>query len=188
MKSLLAFLMSVSAITSAAQAVVANFSLTDVGTGSYVSLDQFAGKQGVVVLFTSNECPFDNYYSDRIASLVRIYSDRIPFLMVNSHTDPAEAEAKMKEKAAGWTHRSAYLADKSQQAMEACGARRSPEVFLLKPSPEGFRVYYSGAIDDNPQKPGAVSMQYLRDAMDNLLGGKPGPAPVRAAGCSIRRK
>lgn len=180
------FLLILTFTTAAAQ--VKNFTLTDVTSGSTVSLDQFSGRPGVVVIFTSNDCPFDNYYTDRIGRLVTDYAGKIPFLLVNAHLDPQEAEANMKKEAAAWSFRAPYLSDKDQQAMEALSARRSPEVFLLKPGTGGFQVFYSGALDDNPQDASAVTVQYLRDAMENLLAGKPSLAPVRAAGCTIRKK
>jgi peroxiredoxin len=170
-----------------AQQAVTTFQLTDVVSGTTVSLDQYAGK-AVVVIFTGNECPYDNYYRERVASLVNQYGSRAVFLFINSHLDPLEAEEHMKKKASAWGFRAPYLSDKSQAAIEALGARRSPEVFLLKSSNGQFTVFYNGAIDDNPQEAGAVSSQYLRDALENLLSGKPAPPAVRAAGCSIRKK
>ncbi|MBL7852482.1 MAG: redoxin domain-containing protein [Cyclobacteriaceae bacterium] len=170
-----------------AQQVVPNFQLPDVVSGQTVSLAQQAGKP-VVVIFTSNDCPYDNYYSTRIATLVGQYGDRVVFLFINSHLDPQESEESMKKQASGWGFNPRYLSDKSQVAMEALGARRSPEVFLLKPANGQFSVFYSGAIDDNPQEAAAVTSPYLRDALENMLSGKPAMTPVRAAGCSIRRK
>lgn len=170
-----------------AQQAAITFQLPDVVSGATVSLDQYAGK-AVVVIFTSNECPYDSYYRERVASLVSQYGSRAAFLFINSHLDPLEAEEHMKKKASGWGFRAPYLSDKLQTAMEALGARRSPEVFLLKSSNGQFTVYYSGAIDDNPQEAGAVTSQYLRDALENLLNNKPAIPGVRAAGCSIRKK
>ena len=165
---------------------VSPFKLPDVVSGKMISLDQFSGKV-VVVIFTSNDCPFDNYYRERIAALIGQYGNRATFLLINAHLDPQEAEAPMKQKASGWGFGVPYLSDKSQTAMDALGARRSPEVFLLKPANGTFTVYYSGAIDDNPQEASAVVGDYLRDALENLLAGKPAGPTVRAAGCSIRK-
>lgn len=188
MKSFLALLFTACVVNGMAQPVIGSFACADVTSGSVVSLDKYSGSPALVVLFTSNECPFDNYYTDRIATLVSRYANQVPVLLVNSHLDPMESEENMKKEAAGWSFRAPYLADKNQTAMEMLGAKRSPEAFLLKPSDKGFQVVYSGALDDSPQIPGAVSVQYLRDAIESLLGGKPLPASVRAAGCSIRKK
>jgi len=183
---LLLTVLTVSIRVSAQQAI--SFSLQDVTNGATVSLDQFKNSAAVVVVFTSNDCPFDNSYTDRIGTLVNSYASRIPVLLINAHLDPPESEENMKKESSGWNFRAPYLSDKNQVAMDALGARRSPEAFVLKPGATGFTVVYSGALDDNPQTPGAVSVQYLRDAIEAVLGGKPVPASVRAAGCSIRKR
>lgn len=175
--------------TLSAQPAVRSFTLMDVSKGAPVSLDQYSSSAGIVVLFTSNECPYDLYYTDRLAKLISEFSGSVTFLFVNSHNDPQEADEEMKTKAATWSFSVPYLSDKSQVAMSALGARRSPEVYLLKPSKGAFQVYYTGGIDDNPQEPTAVTSQWLRDAIQNLLAGKAAPhVTVRSPGCSIRKK
>ena len=59
-----------------------------------------------------------------------------------------------------------YLADKDQKAMEAFGARKSPEVFLLTTVNGKFNIVYSGAIDDNPQAASDVNQHFVKDAID----------------------
>jgi hypothetical protein len=185
---LIAFLI-LNSIATLAQPPVKSFALTDVTSGSSVSLDDYASSSGVVVLFTSNACPYDTYYTERLTSLMNSYSGKVPFLLVNAHLDPEESEEKMKVKASAWSFKVPYLADKNQIALSALSARRSPEAFLLKHVKGNFVVLYSGAIDDNPQEPGAVTAQHLRNAIDDLLAGKQGVHPQqRAVGCSIRKK
>jgi hypothetical protein len=82
-----------------------------------------------------------------------------------------------------------YLADKDQDVMEALGAKKSPEVFLLASNSGKFTVAYSGAIDDNAQVAQDVKQTFLKDAIGNLLAGqKTAPTTQRATGCTIRRK
>ena len=82
-----------------------------------------------------------------------------------------------------------YLADKDQLAMNALGAKKSPEVFLLKNSAGKFMTAYSGAIDDNPQVAKDVNQKFLKDAIDKMFGGqKIDVTNNRAVGCSMRRK
>lgn len=176
-------------VSASAQTPVKSFILTDVTSGAVVSLDNYASASGVVVLFTSNACPYDTYYTERLTSLINSYSGKVPFLLVNAHLDPEESEENMKIKALDWSFKAPYLADKNQVAMSALSARRSPEAFLLKHVKENFVVLYSGAIDDNPQEPGAVTVQHLRNAIDSLIAGKQGAHhQERAVGCSIRKK
>lgn len=175
--------------TSVAQTQVANFTAPDVQSGQTVSLDHYASSGTVVVLFTSNECPFDQYYADRIARLISDYTGKVKFLLVNSHLDPEEDEEKMKQKVAGWGLSIPYLADKNQEVMRVLGARRSPEAFVLKHEKTHFSIAYSGAIDDDAQEPSAVTTNHLRAAIDSILAGKhPVHHQVRGAGCTIRKK
>jgi hypothetical protein len=188
MKQIILLLLLLSG-TLSAQPVVKSFTLMDVTKGTPVSLDQYSSASAVVVLFTSNECPYDLYYGDRLTKLVAQFSGSVTFLFVNSHNDPQEGDERMKTKAATWAFSVPYLADKSQVAMNELGAHRSPEVFLLKPVNGSFQVYYTGGIDDNPQEPAAVTSQWLRDAIQDLLAGKPmKQSLVRSPGCSIRKK
>jgi peroxiredoxin len=171
------------------QSQVKNFAAPDAQSGQTVSLDQYAPTGVVVVLFTSNECPFDKYYTDRVAKLISDYAGKAKFLLINSHLDPEETGEKMKEKAAVWGLSVPYLADKNQEVMTALGARRSPEAFILRHEKTHFAIAYSGAIDDNAQEPSAVTINHLRAALDSILGGKhTGHHQVRGAGCTIRKK
>ncbi|MEK6783564.1 MAG: thioredoxin family protein [Bacteroidota bacterium] len=169
------------------QAGIQNFTLTNVMDGKAFSLDQYPAANGIVILFTSNQCPFDIYYKDRIKNLISAYSGKIQFLLVNSYLELAETPEKM---AIHYTNLGVpYLSDKDQVAMSALGAKKSPEVFLLKPLGGKFMVVYGGAIDDNPQVPKDVNQKFLKEAIDNLLAGqKIETANYRAVGCSMRRK
>ena len=57
-----------SAMMAFGQQPVNPFALTNVADGSSVSLESYSSP--VVVIFTSNECAFDNYYTTRIKSLI----------------------------------------------------------------------------------------------------------------------
>jgi peroxiredoxin len=170
-----------------AQTAIQNFTLTNVANGKPVSLDQYSSLAAVVVLFTGNECPYDNYYKDRIKQLIDSYSGKVQFLLVNSYDDPQETSEKM---AIHYTDLNIpYLADKDQAVMENFGARKSPEVFLLKPEGGKFSIQYSGAIDDNPQVATDTKQNFLREAIDKTLAGqKVEVVNNRTMGCTIRRK
>lgn len=189
MKRFLFFILLMTCFSVFGQTPVRNFSVTDAATGQEVLLDQYAASGVVVILFTSNQCPFDQYYHDRLTSLLQEFSGKVKFMFVNSHVEEEESVANMKQTAAAWGLGVPYFADKNQSAMEALGAQRSPEAFVLKYDKSHFVVAYSGAIDDNPQEPGAVTVSYLKHALENVLAGKPvGHRTMRGAGCTIRKK
>ncbi len=166
---------------------VADFSLMDVNSKSKTSLSEFKGKKGVVVIFTSNVCPFSVYYEGRITQLVSDYSGDIQFLLVNSYDDDKESEEEMKNKISTWGINIPYLADKEGIVMKAFGAKKSPEVFLLKPSGSSFNVFYKGAIDNNPQVASDVKEAYLKMNIENLIAGRSPSSPnTRPIGCMIK--
>jgi hypothetical protein len=67
-------------------------------------------------------------------------------------------------------------------------AKKTPEVFLLKPTAGKFMVFYAGALDDNPQVGTDVKQDYLKNNIDKLLAGQLSDENVRAVGCSVRRR
>jgi len=176
-----------SALVAFGQQPVNPFALTNVADGSSVSLDTYSTP--VVVIFTSNECAFDNYYTTRIKTLIEEYGGRIQFLLINAHVEPAEAVGQMTTKYKTWGLNVPYLADKDQLAMDILGAKKSPEAFLLQKTAGKYFLVYKGLIDDNPQVASDVKQRYLKESMDKLLAGQKITVPeMRAIGCSIRRK
>jgi peroxiredoxin len=187
MKKLILYLLIMAGGYAQAQTDILNFSLTNVVNGKTVSLDQYNSLAAVVVLFTGNECPYDNYYKDRVKQLIDSYSGKIQFLLVNSYDDPQETPEKM---AIHYTDLGVpYLADKDQTVMSNFGARKSPEVFLLKPTGGKFSIAYSGAIDDNPQVATDTKQNYLKEAIDKTLAGQiVQVVNNRTMGCTIKKK
>ncbi|MFM9841243.1 MAG: redoxin domain-containing protein [Cyclobacteriaceae bacterium] len=187
MKKLILFLLVATSGYAQAQTTIQNFTLTNVVNEKPFSLDQCSSLPAVVVLFMGNECPYDNYYKDRIKQLIDSYAGKVQFLLVNSYDDPQETPEKM---AIHYTDLGVpYLADKDQTVMENFGARKSPEAFLIKPTSGKFSIVYSGAIDDNPQVATDTKQNYLKDAIDKVLAGQSVEAMNnRVMGCTIRKK
>jgi hypothetical protein len=168
---------------------IQDFTLLNVADGKNVSLSGFTNCQGIAVIFTSNECAFDAQYRDRIKKLNDQYKGTIQFLLINSHVGAEENVKAMAQKFSGWGLSVPYLADKDQVAMDCLGAKKSPEVFLLKKNGSTGTVIYKGAIDDNPLVTTDVDNSYLKIAIDQFLANKKIEVPNnRAAGCTIRKK
>src|ERR1043166_88494 len=68
----------------------------NVATGQPVALENFKGAKSIVLIFTSNVCAYDGYYTDRIKSLIANYSANVQFVLVNSYLEPEESAEKMK--------------------------------------------------------------------------------------------
>jgi hypothetical protein len=168
---------------------VNNFNLVNVLNDQTVSPGNYPACAGVVIIFTSNACPYDEYYRNRINKLSQAYQDRVPVLLVNAHADPEESKENMARKAKQLNFSVPYLADKDQTLVAALDVRKSPEAFLLKNNNGKFAVVYRGAIDDNAQVEADVRHSYLRDAIDIMLTNQKIETPeVRPVGCNLRKK
>ena len=187
-KNLIALVLGIGVATVHAQSVP-NFSLTNVITGAIVSLDTYPSCSGVVIIFTSNSCAYDEYYRSRISAISNEYQDKVPVLLVNSGIEPIESNDNMVRKAQQLGLKVPYLADKDQTLMQRLGATKTPQAFLLKNNGGKFSLVYNGAIDDNAQVQGDVRHSYLKDAIDIMLTNQTIETPeVRPIGCSIRKK
>lgn len=186
MKKIIACIILLAALSVQAQDIK-NFTLTNSKDGKKVSLADYASAKAIVIVFTSHECPFDNYYKERIKGFVQAYSGSVQFLLINSNTEDEESHEQM---AIHYTDLPVpYLADKDQVVMTSLGARKTPEVFLLKSTGGKFLLSYSGAIDDNPQEATDVRQHFLQDALDQVLASqKVEVATQRATGCTTRNK
>lgn len=186
MKFIITLIVTLLATISYAQEVK-NFTLINTKDGKEVSLSDFNSSKAVVIVFTSHECPFDNYYKGRLKDIIQSYAGRVQFLLINSN---AEVQESMDQMAIHYTDLQVpYLADKDQAVMTALGARKTPEVFLVSPAGGKFSLIYSGAIDDNPQTAKDVRQNFLKDAIEKVIAGQKIEIPTqRATGCTMRRK
>lgn len=188
MKTLLALFLSIVTTISFGQQLT-DFKLVNVLNDQTVSAATFPSCSGLVVIFTSNACPYDEYYRARIAKISGNYQDKVPVLLVNSQPDASESKENMVKKAKQANFSFPYLEDKNQTLMTALDAKKSPEAFLLKNEGGKFTVVYRGAIDDNAQVEADVRHNYLRDAIDIMLSNqKIETAEVRPVGCNLKKK
>lgn len=167
----------------------ADFSLKNVD-GSMVSLADYKGVNGYIVIFTCNTCPYAQMYEDRIIALHNKYASQgYPVIAINPNDpsvkagdDFASMQARAKEKKFPFK----YLFDDGQKVYPVFGATRTPHIFLLDAN---RYVRYIGAIDDNAQNPSDVTVKYLENAIASLkAGNNPDPAETKAIGCTIKTK
>ncbi|MCE6992395.1 thioredoxin family protein [Dyadobacter sp. CY323] len=171
---------------------VANFRLKNTD-GNMVSLADYGNVKGVIVIFTSNHCPFAKAYEDRIIGLnAKFASQGFPVIAINPSdpgTNQDDTFEKMKERAQAKSYGYPYLADDAQSVAKIFGAGRTPQVYVLQKAGAKFTVRYMGMIDDNPQDPAGVTKQYVEEAVSNLIGGKPVVTTItKPVGCAIKWK
>lgn len=188
MKTIAVLFCSFMSVIASAQQLT-DFKLVNVVNDQTVSTGSYPSCSGLVIIFTSNTCPYDEYYRARIAKLATSYQDKVPVLLVNSQPDPTESKENMAKKAKQANFSFPYLEDKNQTLMTALDAKKTSEAFLLKNDGGKFTVVYRGAIDDNAQVEADVRHHYLRDAIDIMLANqKIETAEVRPVGCTLKKK
>jgi len=168
---------------------IENFELNDLISGRSFRLDSHTDKRAVVLIFTSNSCPFSKLYEERILAITNQYSADFQFALVNPHigTSEEESEAAIRGRMQERNQSLPYLLDPGLNVTRTLKATKLPEVFVITSGPTGFNIAYQGAIDNNPQAPGSVSQRYLENALNQILKrSSPSPANTRAVGCNIR--
>ena len=166
-----------------------DFDLSGVDGRNY-SLATFADKSARVVIFSCNHCPYVVMYEDRMIELARDYHDQgVAVIAINPNdpvSHPADSFENMKLRAQSKGFNFPYVWDETQQTAVAYGATRTPEVFVVD---AGGTVVYHGRIDDNAEDAGAVERHDLREALDQLVAGRPIETPdTDPIGCSIKWK
>lgn len=156
--------------------------------GEFHSLDDYADKKAVVVVFTCNHCPAAVKAEDRLIQIQGDYADKgVQLVAINPNEDeghPTDSFEHMIRRAAEKGFNFPYLRDQTQEVAKAYGAVRTPHVFLLD---HDRKVVYRGRIDDNIDDANAVTRHDLREAIDEVLKGRPVSVPrTQPVGCSVK--
>lgn len=158
--------------------------------GRTYGLDSFKDKAVLVISFTCNHCPYAKAYEERFVALAREYMPKgVGFVAINPNdaaTYPEDSFENMKARAAEKEFPFPYLRDDAQQVARAYGAVCTPHLFVFD---GGRKLAYEGRIDDQWKDPSAVKSEDLRNALDDLLAGRPVKTPrTNPMGCSIKWK
>ena len=157
--------------------------------GQSYSLKNLTEKNGIIVLFTCNTCPFVVKWEDRykiIEDLAK--SNYLGFAYINSNykkRDGDDSFEQMKTHAQEMNYRFPYLIDDKSKIANAFGAKTTPHIFLFN---SNYQLVYKGAIDDNYEDINKVKEFYLKDAINQLVKGKKiKVSETKPVGCSIKR-
>ncbi len=163
-----------------------NFTLQGID-GKPVSLYDFAGKAGAVLVFTGNSCPVANKYLPRLVELAKTYEPKgIVFLGINSNASESLGEVAAHAREHGVTF--PVLKDPKNVVADLARVERTSEVVVLD---SRAIVRYRGAIDDQlgqgVSKP-APTRNYLADALEAVLARRAVEVTsTPAIGCPIER-
>jgi len=151
------------------------------------SLASFSNKPILVVVFSCNHCPYVKAYEDRMVAIQREYgAEGVQLVAINSNDEssyPEDSFPEMVKRAKEKGFNFPYLRDQSQSVVDAYGAVCTPHVFAFD---KERRLRYRGRIDDS-RDPKAVTVNDLRNALDDLLASREVKVPeTRPFGCSIK--
>lgn len=170
--------------------VAPDFSLPD-AKGVKLTRVEVSGKQGLLVVFACNHCPFVVHLAAALGDFAReISSQGVSTVAINSNDlvkYPQDGPEEMQHFAVQQTWDFPYLLDESQEVAKAHGAVCTPDFFLFGAD---SRLFYAGQFDDSRPRSGhAPHGGDLREAIRRMLSGEmPLARPYPSSGCGIKWK
>ena len=165
-----------------------DFSLLNVD-GRTVSLEDFAGKKGLLVIFMCNHCPFVRHVAGELTRLANDYLPKgLAIVGINSNdaaAHPEDSPERMVHEAEERGYPFPYLYDEMQEVAQAYKAACTPDFFLYDGQ---RRLVYRGQLDDSRPSNGIpVTGRDLRAAIDAVLADKqPSEKQTPSIGCNIK--
>lgn len=167
------------------------FSLKDVVSGRPITLDSFADKSALLIMFICRHCPYVVHVQNEIARIGMDYAERdVGILAISSNdplTYPDDAPDRLKEMAEQLDFQFPFCFDETQNVAKAYRAACTPDFYLFD---KQRRLAYRGQLDDSrPGNNKPVTGQDLRAAMEAVLAGRQIEGLQRPSiGCSIKWK
>ncbi|MCP9463588.1 MAG: thioredoxin family protein [Nitrospira sp.] len=167
------------------------FELRDVVSGKVYTLESFADKTALLVMFICRHCPYVAHVRKELARIGSDYRETALGIIAISSNDPVtypeDAPPKLKEMAEELGFTFPFCFDETQQVARAFHAVCTPEFFLFD---RNRRLVYHGQLDDSrPSNNKPVTGRDLRAAIDAVLAGSPvNQVQHPSMGCSIKWK
>ena len=168
-----------------------DFNLPNVVTGENSSLKDVTMKNGLVVMFICNHCPFVVHVMDQLVSLAKDYMNKeIGFVAISSNdvlNYPDDSPEKMKALALDNNFPFDYLYDETQDVAKTYDAACTPDFSVFNSE---LSCIYRGQIDGS--RPGnniENNGQDMRKVLDYLLTNKTIDfEQLPSIGCNIKWK
>ena len=166
------------------------FSLLDV-SGKILSLNELTGKNGTVIAFICNHCPYVVAIAKRLSNeakeLKKISINTIAIMSNDVTQYPEDSYENMKLFSKKYNFDFPYLYDETQEVAKQYGAVCTPDIF-------GFNnkhlLCYRGRIDSGVMKSDKKKIEReLYNAMIKIKNDGSGPSQqFNSFGCSIKWK
>lgn len=157
--------------------------------GGSATLSSETGKNGLLVMFSCNTCPYVVKNEKRTLEITEYAKKKnLGVIIINSNEakrGDEDSKAAMKAYAQKKGYTVPYVIDEKSAVADAFGATKTPEVFLFNSDKV---LVYRGAIDDNPAGETFESREHLKEAINELTAGKDITVKTsKSFGCSIKR-
>jgi len=158
-------------------------------SGAEVSLSDFDGAKGLLVMFVCNHCPYVVHLRQALIDFAHDYQPQglqVVAISANSaDSHPQDGPDKMAEEAVNHGFPYPYLYDESQAVAQAYQAACTPDFYLFDASQ---KLVYRGQFDGaRPKNHVPVTGEDLCQAADALLAGQPLSAQqIPSMGCNIK--
>ena len=168
-----------------------SFNLPDAVSGKTISLDDFNGKKGLLVMFICQHCPFVKHVQSQLAKLGQDYLDQnlgiVAISANNVTTHPSDSPQNLKLMAEKEGFNFPFCYDETQEVAKAYKAACTPDFFLFDGQQ---KLVYRGQLDDSrPSNNQPVTGKDLRNAIDLVLAGKEVSSDQKpSVGCNIKWK
>jgi peroxiredoxin len=165
-----------------------DFELTDT-FGAHKTLDTLRGRNGLVLMFICNHCPYVKAIIDRIcrdAKELQTMGFGVAAIMSNdTQAYPEDSFPNMKKLASRLEFSFPYLYDETQSVARDFGAACTPDFFGFN---RDLELQYRGRLDSSGIAPaGPDARRELIDAMQQIAATGTGPEEqVACVGCSIK--
>ncbi|ACB52979.1 unknown [Crocosphaera subtropica ATCC 51142] len=168
-----------------------NFSLEDVVSGKKISLDTFADKKALLVMFICVHCPFVKHLQDALAALGKEYVDKgLGIVAISANditTHPDDSPEHMKKMAETLGLNFPFCYDESQEVAKAYTAACTPDFFLFD---RDNSLVYRGQFDDSrPGNDVPITGKDLKAAIEDVLRDRKVDTQQKPSiGCNIKWK
>ena len=165
-------------------------------TGESLTLNALK-KEGLIVIFSSNTCPFvigfnDGTFGGWEKTYNSIYqkasASNINVVLINSNEakrEGGESMADMIQRKSDKGFSMSYVLDKNSELANAFGAKTTPHVFFFN---RDMKLIYTGSIDNSFEDKRKKDIPYLMNAIESYSNGKKiKTKSTSPKGCSIKR-
>lgn len=166
-----------------------NFTLKDTVTNNLLSLTNLKGKEGTVIMFICNHCPYVIHVNPMIVKIATAYQKKgIQFIAISSNdvkNYPEDSPHLMKKNAEKEGYVFPYLYDENQEVAKAYDAACTPDFYLFN---NQLKLVYRGQLDSSrPENNIPLTGLDLTNALDKLLNNKQiNSIQKPSMGCNIK--